>query len=157
MNKGFKSRLSATRSLGAATIYESNPTGSKSAGWDLDHASLKTIQILTLNKKYVFHFFLKKSCYIKKIFEMAVLKNSFYRFRKSLLHSGGGGGGGIWPQRNPLGWESLTKGRALMVVNLTKKCQCRGGMGTLGFGSYITYDELKIALCLDLKPFNSIC
>ena len=50
------------------------------------------------------------------------------------------------PLRNPLGEGHLTKERALMVGNLTKKnknVKCPevspggGGMGTLGFDSYI--------------------
>ena len=42
----------------------------------MDYASLKTFKILTLNKSYVFHSFLQ-SCYIKKIVERAVLRDSF--------------------------------------------------------------------------------
>ena len=57
------------------------------------------------------------------------------------------GGQAFYPLRNPLGGGHLTKERALMVGNLTKKNkkfqmpggQPGGGMGTLGFDSYLSF------------------
>ena len=81
----------------------------------------------------------------KKLIEMAVLKTSFKFPEISLGFITSTRGAGHLTLKKSLGRGHLTKERARMVGNLTKKskkCQMPegqpgGGMGTLGFDSYI--------------------